>query len=421
MLNIKDSNHWPLIGMIHTGSNANHSSLELAQREIEIYLRNGIYPLIENYFGSVSDCEMILEWIQANHPDAVYGVNILGDYRESFRLANKYRASFLQIDSVCGHLSPENDEKFAEELQKLRKTSKALVLGGVRFKYQPVRSGRTLRQDLLLGTNRCDAIVCTGEGTGIPTPIGKVKEFKTILPEFPIIVGAGVILDTMEETFFASDGAIVGSWMKNGHRDIGEVNESYVEQLTGRISTHRIFHNIFGGISMCQYIRKNDIVYESSCVSFWRKELSCAVTVTFGNVLSSLQNCFDWKICIICEGYDHVEHYINLSNVESLSSGVRFRGIANVPGNYSAAIYDISPEYIKQRITIPDDPFVGFPWYDSTKYTSAGFDAMIPKVIYPQPFEMNFVVCGEFNAGIFMFNPLTREIKNLFYTSFCCK
>ena len=52
-----------------------------------------------------------------------------------------------------------------------------MLLGGVRFKYQPVHSGRTLEEDLRIGMERCDAIVCTGEGTGIPTPLGKVEEF----------------------------------------------------------------------------------------------------------------------------------------------------------------------------------------------------------------------------------------------------
>jgi hypothetical protein len=53
-------NHKPLIGMIHTNHSYDCSSLELAKKEIEIYLKYGIYPLIENYFGSVKDCEEVL-------------------------------------------------------------------------------------------------------------------------------------------------------------------------------------------------------------------------------------------------------------------------------------------------------------------------------------------------------------------------
>ena len=226
------ANKKPLIGMIHTGSMQGKDMLETAKREIEIYLKYGIYPLIENYFGTSSDCEKVLTWLHESHPNAVYGVNTLGDSYEAFRLAKAYGAKFIQIDSVCGHLEPDRDEEYADELKALRKKCDVVLLGGVRFKYQPILSGRSLKEDLLLGMERCDAIVCTGEGTGIPTPIGKVKEFKSVLNNFPVIVGAGVTIDTVEETFRLADGAIVGSWVKDNHDAHNPVNEQYVEMMS---------------------------------------------------------------------------------------------------------------------------------------------------------------------------------------------
>lgn len=222
----------PVLGMIHTGHTSESSMLELAKKEIEIYLKHGIYPLIENYFGSAEDCEEVLQWIHSAHPDAIYGINILGDYTLAFELAEKYGAKFIQIDSVCGHLTPERDEEYAEQISLLRKQHpKILLFGGVRFKYQAVRSGRSVEEDLLLGKDRCDAIVCTGAGTGQRTPMEKVKDFKRIVDETPVIVGAGVTASTARETAAIADGAIVGSWLKDGHQDIGAVNESYVEEF----------------------------------------------------------------------------------------------------------------------------------------------------------------------------------------------
>lgn len=93
----------PVIGMIHTNHTDEESSLQLAQREIEIYLKYGVYPLIENYFGDDDDCENILRWMQQKYNDKIYGLNILGDIYRSFELAEKYGVSFIQIDSVCGH------------------------------------------------------------------------------------------------------------------------------------------------------------------------------------------------------------------------------------------------------------------------------------------------------------------------------
>lgn len=225
----------PVFGMIHTGSSADLDTLELAKKEIEIYLRHGIYPLIENYFGSADDCETVLQWIAKAHPDSVYGINILGNYPLAFELAGKYGAKFIQIDSVCGHLSPDKDEQYAENLNALRKVHPdVLVFGGVRFKYQPVASGRSIPEDLRLGMDRCNAIVCTGEGTGQSTPFDKIEQFKDVVGEFPVIVGAGVTASTACHSAEISDGAIVGSWFKEGHRDIGTVNEAYVEDFMSR-------------------------------------------------------------------------------------------------------------------------------------------------------------------------------------------
>lgn len=229
-------NKKPVIGMIHTGRDDETSMLDLAKKEIGIYLKYGVVPLIENYFGSDEDCADVLRWMHNVHPDAIYGVNILGDAQWAFELAHKYGAKFIQIDSVCGHLKPEHEPYYVERLNKNRKTYGVAVLGGVRFKYQPVFSGRTTAEDLLLGTERCDAIVCTGTGTGIETPMDKVEQFKATVGDFPVIVGAGVTLETAKETMSKSDGMIVGSWFKFGHNASNMVNESYVKEFMETLS-----------------------------------------------------------------------------------------------------------------------------------------------------------------------------------------
>ena len=53
------SNRKPLIGIIHTGTRFG-MALDQAKEEIDIYLRYGVHPLVENYFGSVYECETVL-------------------------------------------------------------------------------------------------------------------------------------------------------------------------------------------------------------------------------------------------------------------------------------------------------------------------------------------------------------------------
>lgn len=219
----------PVMAMLHLKGNPEEDMLRRAKEEALCYLENGVEALlVENYFGSALDCEMVLAWLQEEHPQVIYGVNILSDYAKAFEMAERYNARFIQIDSVSGHLNPKDDLAFAAALNEYRSHSHAAVLGGVRFKYQPVNSGRTLREDLLMGSERCDAIVVTGEGTGKVTPIEKVLQFREILGDFPLVMGAGVTPATLRETLTHCDGAIVGSYFKEGHRDFGDVYAPYV-------------------------------------------------------------------------------------------------------------------------------------------------------------------------------------------------
>ena len=178
--------------MLHLKGDSEADMMNRMIREAITYYANGVDAvLVEKYFGSAHDCELALEWLYHNMPNKCYGVNILGDYKEAFRLAKEYHADFVQIDSVCGHLKSGDDEKYAAELIENEKDRTFDVLGGLRFKYQSVRSGRTLEEDAELAKLRCDAVVTTGEGTGMDTFTEKLMEFRQVLGDFPLIVGAG--------------------------------------------------------------------------------------------------------------------------------------------------------------------------------------------------------------------------------------
>lgn len=123
------------------------------------------------------------------------------------------------------------DGDYAEKLSGLRREYPVFLLGGVRFKYQPVRSGRSVEEDLKLGTERCDAVVVTGAGTGINTDIGKIRLFRNILGDFPLFVGAGMTAETCKAQLAIADGAIVGSWFKQGGTAEAPVDPDRVRQF----------------------------------------------------------------------------------------------------------------------------------------------------------------------------------------------
>jgi len=222
----------PIIGMLHLSGYGREKVLENARREIDIMYRNGVTAvLVENYFGDRVDVENALKLLHTDYPDKVYGVNMLGNPEMAFDLARKYGAKFVQMDSVCGHLEPNYEKPFLKKLETMYGDGDIFLLGGVRFKYQPVRSGRTLEEDLKLGMERCDAIVVTGEGTGISTDLEKIKAFRSILGVFPLIVGAGMTAETAQEQLAYSDGAIVGSYFKEYGDAAYPVDETRVKEF----------------------------------------------------------------------------------------------------------------------------------------------------------------------------------------------
>ena len=231
----------PVLAMLHLKGETDEERLSRARREIDVLADGGVDGVVvENYFGGADDVERVLEYLSTRRPEITYGVNVLDDDARGFELARRYGATFIQLDSVAGHLTPDDDPGFAEWLAGQRAETPALILGGVRFKYQPVMSGNSLETDLLLAADRCDAVVVTGTGTGVETDLDKIVRFREILGDsFPLIAGAGVTADNGEAQLSAADGAIVGSYLKDTFTDAGDVSADHVEMLMAAVRRAR--------------------------------------------------------------------------------------------------------------------------------------------------------------------------------------
>lgn len=226
------NNKSPLLGMLHLKGTDAKDVLNRAKKEIDLYFDHGVDAVIvENYFGNYYHMVEVLKHLSANYKDKIYGVNCLNMDAMGFELAINYGAKFIQLDSVAGHLKERDDHSFEAFMNLYRSKTDAIVFGGVRFKYQPYLSGRSLEEDLTLAKERCDAIVVTGDHTGQETDLEKIKEFRKILGEFPMIIGAGLTPDNAKVQMQYADGAIVGSYFKENYKDEGEVDETHVKQM----------------------------------------------------------------------------------------------------------------------------------------------------------------------------------------------
>jgi uncharacterized protein len=209
-----DTDKTALIGMIHLSGKDMQEKIERALEEILIYEETGFDgTIIENYLGrDFNYVRETLKELRKRKNKLKIGVNILGYPSLSFDLADFFGdelVSFIQIDSI----HPKDFPK--ESYQELReKHSNIPVFGGINFKYKTQETGKNLERELVNAMKRCEGIVTTGEGTGIETPIQMLQDFREIIEDFPLIVGAGVNIKNIYETSKIVDGIIIGSYLK---------------------------------------------------------------------------------------------------------------------------------------------------------------------------------------------------------------
>jgi predicted TIM-barrel enzyme len=230
----------PVIGMMHGRGRDDRHILDIAKQELELYQTGGVDGvLVENYFCSPQQTEMVLDYVAKNHGDIRYGINLLDDDARNFSLARDYECAFMQIDSVCGHVPPEEDEKLAAFLRRERESCGALLIGGVRFKYQPYLSGRSLEEDLRIGAERCDAIAVTGDYTGQETDVAKIQSFRALLGGFPLVVAAGVTAGNIGRQLALCDACITGSYFKRNHDVKEELDPGNIAQFMDAVKKIR--------------------------------------------------------------------------------------------------------------------------------------------------------------------------------------
>ena len=201
----------PIIGMIHLAGDNSKERVRRALDELVIYDEEGVNGvIIEDYHGTFQDVFETLSQSSNQDFKIVKGINILRNPYSAFKLASRFKVKFIQFDSIQ---TKNLDLKFYEEHRK--EYPDIVVLGGVGFKYTSP-TGNPLNIDLEEGRSKCEAIVTTGSGTGMETPLNKLREYKRLLNDFPLIVGAGVNLDNVYDQLSITDGAIIGSYFKPG-------------------------------------------------------------------------------------------------------------------------------------------------------------------------------------------------------------
>ncbi len=204
--------------MLHLAGRSQKEKVNRALEETRIYEEGGFDGVIvEDYHGEINDVIGVLDIFKKQSNNIILGINILRNPYLAFEFAQEYNARFVQFDTIQTSLTETlNPKRFNErKYSELRKKyPDVAVFGGVRFKYIPP-TGKSLEEDIKDGMNKCDALVTTGEGTGIETPTQKLIDFKKIMGNFPLVIGAGINYMNIREQIKIADGAIIGSYVKN--------------------------------------------------------------------------------------------------------------------------------------------------------------------------------------------------------------
>ncbi len=190
--------------------------------------------IVENYHGSAKDVANTL--LNLNKGDLIVGINILpNQYADAFTLAKMYNADFIQVDYVAGkYINTDFDKQWYLSNRENYKHIK--VLGGCWPKYYRPIDNSNLENDLKEAMELCDAIVVTGAATGKETPLDKIKEFRNIIGDFPLIIGAGLNKDNVQEQMLIGNGAIVGSCFKDFGKTTNEISRELVREFMDELN-----------------------------------------------------------------------------------------------------------------------------------------------------------------------------------------
>lgn len=217
----------PIIGIQDCGCTMQYSTYEKIQRDIDIFMKNGVIPLVKNVRGYVEDIKDALAYLDDEYHGSVYGVNVPKHWDYAFHLAAEYNASFISIDEI--DIMPEMEDGFWETLSDLKDAHKNIVVMGSMV--YPRYSDLGFEGELINVSNHCDAIIYMGDRADVTMMNGKIDEIKTVLKAFPVLMGEDFTEDQCLEGYLRGDGAVLDAWLKDHRSVLGNVYEPYVAEI----------------------------------------------------------------------------------------------------------------------------------------------------------------------------------------------
>lgn len=175
------------------------------------------------------------------------GVNVLRNSAvESLAIALAAGARFIRVNLGVGtSVSPEGLlEPVAAELMRYRRFIRAddiKVFMDVHVKHSRPLWERSIEESAMDAVDRglADAIIVTGERTGVPPSPEAVARVKRVIGDTPVLVGSGVDPSNIGSLLKHADGVIIGTYIKVNGRVENPIDYNRVKLIVGIVERLR--------------------------------------------------------------------------------------------------------------------------------------------------------------------------------------
>lgn len=167
------------------------------------------------------------------------GVSVLwNDYRTALTIAKALGCQFIRVpvfvdtvEASCGVIRGEPSEVVSYR-KKINGEAIALFTD-VHVKHSKLLSPYSLEESAVRAVSQgADVLIVTGNWTGESPDLTHLKRVRSVVGDFPILVGSGLKKENKKELFSIANGAIVSTSLKDGGAKIDEVNvKSYAQRV----------------------------------------------------------------------------------------------------------------------------------------------------------------------------------------------
>ncbi len=205
-----------------------NSTLEDAYKDLETSFANGADAIV--FEGSdFKKLDQYMTEIRKKYPDAVLGVNFLGDdknlhsYKQTFELAKKHKTQIAWTDFSGVDLIKEAPEVSLHDIES-NKPETTFYVSGIHMKYSTlIDANKSIEKSALQAMGWVDGIVITGPKTGVATDPDKARNVRATIGNYPMGAASGVSPENVKDLLPFIDYVLVNTAIADkNHRIIGE-------------------------------------------------------------------------------------------------------------------------------------------------------------------------------------------------------